>query len=227
MDCFVEGIRTAMPDDIFGPMYLDPARTAVMTLDMHKGHLDIEDPKCPAPSPRGLEIIEPINEFTSECRELGIPVIHVRSVLRKDGADDIKGNISAWRVLRMLRSPAPENDTSEHALEGSKWTEFCVRVEDSDYIVDGKKRLSAWYPSDLELLLRNLHKDILVVTGAMTDCCVLSTVSEGANHDFRMVIPKDLVRGYGPLEESALSIISRYFGIVVDSKELLNEWEKK
>lgn len=226
MKSYFEGKKVELPCKELYEMYLDKERTAVLTVDMHKGHL-AEDPECPAPASRGREIIEPINHFTEECRQRGIPVIHVRSVLRKDGADDIKGNISAWRVLRMYREDAKSiSETDSHGLEGSKWIEFCLDVKQEDYIIDGKKRLSAFYPTDLELLLRNMKKDIIVITGALTDCCILSTTIEGANHDFRMVVPKDLTRGYKPYEESALGIISRYFGLVVDSIDLLNEWDK-
>lgn len=223
MKSFFNSTWTQLPDEIFKKPYLDPLRTAVITVDMHRGHLD-PSPDCPAPSERGRALIEPVNAFTASCRARDIPVIHVRSVLRKDGSDDINGNISAWRLLRTLRDGDPV-DTAQHAIEGSKWIEFCVNVEETDYIVNTKKRLSAFYPSDLELLLRNLHKDILVVTGILTDCCILSTVIEGANHDFRMIVPKDLTRGYAEYEPHALNIISRYFGLVVDSTELIQTWD--
>ncbi|PWQ88189.1 isochorismatase, partial [Enterococcus faecium] len=36
--------------------WLDPRRTAVVSIDMHEGHLS-EDPACPCPAPRGREIV--------------------------------------------------------------------------------------------------------------------------------------------------------------------------
>ncbi|MFQ9128064.1 MAG: hypothetical protein ACLR4Z_16235 [Butyricicoccaceae bacterium] len=42
-------------------------------------------------------IIEPLNHFMDEARALGLPVIHVRSTLRRDGADE-KLFPSAWRM---------------------------------------------------------------------------------------------------------------------------------
>lgn len=222
MNAYFDGIKKTLKEDIFQELYLNPRKTAVITIDMHKGHLD-EDPECPSPSPRGREIISPIDQFTEHCRKLDIPVIHVRSVLRKDGSDDINGYKSAWRILSTMRdTPLPYADN--HALEGTKWTQFCVHVDDKDYIVDTKKRLSAFYPTDLELLLRNLKKETIILTGAMTDCCVLNTAIDGANRDFRVVVPQDLCRGNVNLEEPALQIIARYFGLVVDSEELLEQW---
>ena len=48
----------------------------------------------------------------------------------------------------------------------------------------------------------------IVLTGCMTDCCVLYTSFDGANRDFRIVVPRDLTRGSEHLEEAALRIIS-------------------
>jgi len=223
MYSYFDGVKKELKGESFNELFLDPTKTAVITIDMHEGHLS-EDPECPSPAPRGREIIQPINKFTEKCRVLGIPVIHVKSVLRKDGADDIKGFKSAWRILSQMRD-SPLLYTDYHALEGSKWTEFSVYVDEKDYIVDGKKRLSAFYPTDLELLLRNLRVESIVLTGALTDCCVLNTACDGANRDFRVVVPQDLTRGNIQLEESALQIISRYFGLVVDSEDLIHHWE--
>lgn len=223
MQAYFDGVPKTLKDGIFHDLFLDPAKTAVITIDMHDGHL-ADDPECPSPAPRGREIIEPINRFTEVCRTLNIPVIHVRSVLRKDGSDDIRGYKSAWRILSEMRDqPLPFAD--HHALEGTKWTRFSVRVEEEDYTVDSKKRLSAFYSTDLELLLRNLRKETIVLTGALTDCCVLNTACDGANRDFRVVVPQDLCRGYLELEQSALQIIARYFGLVVDSEALINQWK--
>ena len=62
------------------------------------------------------------------------------------------------------------------------------------------------------------------MTGCMTDCCVLNTAFDGANRDFRVVVPRDLTRGTKELEEPALAIISMNLGLVVDSEDLLQYW---
>ena len=226
MEAYFNGIKKPLDNPLFQEYFLRKGKTAVVTIDMHKGHLDVEDPDCPCPSASGRKIIEPINGFTRQCRELGIPVIHVRSMLRADGADDIKGYPSAWRLLfPMSVGPIPGID--KHALEGTKWNDFMVEVKDQDYIVSGKKRLSAFYPTDLELLLRNMRIETVVLTGAMIDCCVLNTAFDAANRDFRVVVPRDLVRGTDELQESALRIISLHLGLVVDSDALVGEWRKQ
>jgi nicotinamidase-related amidase len=76
--------------------YLDAGRTAVVSIDMHRGHLD-PSPECPCPAPRARDIVAPIDAFHDRVRALGIPIIHVRSALRRGGVDDIKGISAAWR----------------------------------------------------------------------------------------------------------------------------------
>src|SRR5258708_3755115 len=76
--------------------YLDPAKTAIVSIDMHRGHLD-PSPDCPCPAPRAREIVAPIDRFHDQARALGVPIIHVRSVVRRGGADDLKGIPAAWR----------------------------------------------------------------------------------------------------------------------------------
>src|SRR5271166_4796039 len=78
--------------------YFDAKKTAIVSIDLHRGHLD-ESPDCPCPAPRAREVVAPVNEFHRVTRTASIPVIHVRSVLRKGGVDDVNGLKSAWRLV--------------------------------------------------------------------------------------------------------------------------------
>lgn len=223
MKALFNGVEKDVPQEL-EPVFLTKKDTAVITIDMHEGHLSL-DPDCPCPSLRGREIIEPINDFTDRARKLGIPVIHVRSILRKDGADE-KLFTSAWKMVFPI-SVGEIPNIKEHALEGTKWNNFSIEVKENDYIVSTKKRLSAFFSTDLELLLRNLGIRRIVLLGCMTDCCVLNTAFDGANRDFRVVVPAHLTRGTEELEEAALKMISLHLGLVVDESELFKYWEEE
>lgn len=223
MKSYFDNVKKEVPQELCD-VFLNKEDTAVITIDMHEGHLSA-DPACPCPSPRGREIVEPLNNFMAECRSMGIPIIHVRSVLRKGMADE-KLFPSAWRMVFPVTVGAIPN-IDEHAIEGTRWNNFSIDVHEEDYIVSTKKRLSAFYPTDLELLLRNLGIRRIVLTGCMTDCCVINTAFDGANRDFRIVVPRDLTRGSAHLEEPALRMISLHLGLVVDSEDLLAEWKKQ
>ena len=126
-------------------------------------------------------------------------------------------------VFPLYVGPIPNAD--EHAIEGTRWTNFLTQVADGDLTVDTKKRLSAFYPTDLDFLLRNLDRRAVVLDGGFTDCCVLNSAFEASNLGYRVVVPRDLVRGTNPeMEEAALKIISLHLGLVVDSATLLAQW---
>ena len=206
--------------------YLDPAKTAVISIDLHRGHLD-ETPDCPCPAPRARAIDKPVDAFHDKARALGIPIIHVRSVLRKGGADDLKGIPAAWRRTFPLHvGPIPGSD--QHAIEGSKWTEFVTKVEADDLIVETKRRLSAFYPTDLDFLLRNMRVETVVFDGGFTDCCVLNSSFDANNRNYRVIVARDLVAGTDDnLEAAALAMVSLHLGLVTDSADLIAEWQRR
>jgi biuret amidohydrolase len=206
--------------------YLDPVRTAIVSIDMHRGHLD-PSPQCPCPAPRAREIVAPIDTFHDAARALGVPIIHVRSVLRRGGVDDIHGISSAWRrTFPLYVGEIPNSDA--HAIEGSPWIEFVTRVDPADLIVETKKRLSAFYPTDLDFLLRNMRIESLVLNGGFTDCCILNTAFDAGNLNYRVIVARDLVRGTDEhLEIAALAMVSLHLGLVADSADILAEWRER
>lgn len=233
MYCYMEdGEKLVLPggvpdyDDAF-ETWLDPEKTAVVEIDMHRGHVG-PDERLTLPAPRARARIPAHNRFHAECRNLGIPVIHVQHWQRHGGIDDLNSKkhnrMANWRALYYLY--IEDNELmDEHSWEGTKWLDLMTEEVEGDYYIRTKKRLSAFYPTDLEFLLRNLDVHNLVLTGTFTDACVLSTAFDAANLDFRVIVPRDIVAGYAePAEESALKVIALHLGLVVDSPALLAEY---
>jgi nicotinamidase-related amidase len=224
MQSYVYGEKRDVPAAL--EEFVDPANTAIISIDMHQGHL-ADSPDCPCPAPRAREIVEPIDAFHDRARALDVPIIHIRTVLRTGGVDDVAGNVSAWRlVFPLYVGDIPNADA--HNIEGSRWTEFVTRVEPRDLLVETKKRLSVFYPTDLEFLLRNLGVGVVAINGGFTDCCVLNAAFDASNRDFRVVVLRDLVRGTNQeMEDAALKMISIHMGLVMDSPDVLSEWQAR
>lgn len=222
MEAYFQGERKAIPEAF--AEWLDHRVAAAVSIDMHRGHLD-PSPDCPCPAPRAREIVEPIDEFHRQCRRLGVPVIHVKTVLRASGIDDTRGYPSAWRLtFPMAVGPIP--GSARHGLQGTPWTELVTEVGPGDEVVDRKKRLSIFYPTDLDFLLRQMRRRTVVLSGGFTDCCVLNAAFDAANHDYRVVVCRDLVRGFSPeMEDAALKIVSLHLGLVLDAGDLVASWE--
>src|SRR5690606_21982134 len=159
---------------------------------------------CPAP--RARDIVAPIDAFHDQARALRVPVIHVKTVLRKGGVDDVNGIPSAWRPTFPLHVGEIPNGAA-HGIQGTSRTERVARVEPEDLIVDGKRRLSAFYPTDLDFLLRNMGVRTVVLVGGFADCCVLNAAFDASNRNYRVVVLRDLVRGTNDeMEEAAFKM---------------------
>jgi biuret amidohydrolase len=224
MDVFVYGKRQTLPEGF--EEFVTVSDTAVVSIDLHQGHLaDTED--CPCPAPRAREVVDGVNRFHVAARALHVPIIHVKSVLRRDGSDDINGLKSAWRfVFPLYVGPIPNSD--QHALQGSRWTQFVTEIAQSDHVVETKKRLSAFYPTDLDFLLRNMDVKRIVLNGCMTDCCILNAAFDASNLGYRVTVAQDLVRGTNAeMEAAALKMISLHIGLVAESSDLIEEWRRQ
>lgn len=207
--------------------WLDPDHTAIACIDMHRGHVG-DDAELTLDTPRARARIPAHNAFHRYAREVGVPIIHVQHWQRHGGIDDARSRSANpganWRHLYELYLP-PNPLMLEHSWEGTKWLDIMIEEEPNDYYVRTKKRLSAFYPTDFDFLLRQMDIRNLVITGTMTDACDLSTAFDAANRDYRVLIPRDVVAGSSEeAEHAALLCISLHVGLVVDAPALLAEW---
>jgi nicotinamidase-related amidase len=63
-----------------------------------------------------------------------------------------------------------------------------------DYVVP-KRRYSAFFGTDLEILLKGLRADTLIMVGGLTDVCVHYTFVDGHQHDYFCRVVEDCVGG--------------------------------
>ena len=64
----------------------------------------------------------------------------------------------------------------------------------SDYLVP-KRRYSAFFGTDLEILLKGLKAETLILVGGLTDVCVHYTFVDGHQHDYFVRVIEDCVAG--------------------------------
>jgi nicotinamidase-related amidase len=116
------------------------------------------------------------------ARELDIPVIFIQEVHRPDLVDFGR-----------------ELDGSEdiHCLEDDPNTEIAAEelgFLPSDYLIK-KRRYSAFFGTDFEILLRGLKVDTLLLCGGLTDVCVHYTFVDGHQSDYFCRVIEDCVAG--------------------------------
>lgn len=117
------------------------------------------------------------------ARAAGVPVIFVQEAHRRDLVDFGR-----------------ELDGAEgiHLLEGDPGTEIApsLGVRPDDYVIR-KRRYSCFFGTELEILLKGLGADTLILIGGHTDVCVHYTFVDAHQHDYFCRVVEDCVAGSG------------------------------
>ena len=100
-----------------------------------------------------------------------------------------------------------ELDGSEdiHCLEGEPGTPLAVEemgFREDDYFIR-KRRYSCFFGTELEILLKGLKAETLIMVGGMTDVCVHYTFVDGHQHDYYCRVVTDSVGGTSPQAHEA------------------------
>ena len=200
---------------------LDPRSTAVVAIDMHRGHLDAEVATMPIQPERIPGVISRTAALFNALRARGVSVVHVVTEYRRP--EEIASN-PFWKAIADDPSKARKN-AMRHNLYGSPGTQVIpelLRAE--DIIVRDKKRYNPYHATNLEFVLRhNLEAQTLILAGINTSSCVLNCAFESTNRDFRVVIAKDAVDSMDGVEmhEFALKLMATTCGWPLSNEEIL------
>jgi nicotinamidase-related amidase len=97
-----------------------------------------------------------------------------------------------------------DGDEGVHCLEGDPGTAIAtaLAVEDDDIVVP-KRRYSAFFATDLDLVLRALGVDTVVLVGELTDVCVHLTFADAHQHGYVARVVEDCCGGSSPRAHDA------------------------
>lgn len=116
------------------------------------------------------------------ARASGIPVIFLQE---------------AHRITKVDFGRELDGDEDEHLLEGDEGTEIAAEVvglRPDDYVIK-KRRYSGFIGTDLEILLRGLKAETLILVGGLTNVCVHYTFADAHQKDFHVRVVEDCVGG--------------------------------
>lgn len=87
-----------------------------------------------------------------------------------------------------------------HLLEGDPATEIAAELgmRSDDYFIR-KRRYSCFFGTELEILLKGLKADTLILIGGHTDVCVHYTFVDAHQHDYFCRVVEDCVAGSSQL----------------------------
>jgi len=185
-------------DEIFSKtLPLEPGRTALLVVDMQRAFVE---PGQAMEVPPARDVVPRIQELIGIFREKGLPVVFTEFTY-SPAAPLLVGE------LHPEHRPAAPGAPTGFGLPSSS----CLEGEDNARVIP-----------DLAPRARGIRT--LVVTGTMTDICVLGTVIGGFNREYRMIVVEDGVATLWPeIQRATLDIIRRAYARVLSAKELSDE----
>jgi nicotinamidase-related amidase len=196
---------------------LDPSISALLVIDMQVG--GVSKAGAIADAGHDVSMMPRVRERCAAAidgaRRSGVPVVHVRVA-------NLPGQASspaAWlHSMRMIGRERPI-DLSQLSIEGTPAVEFCeeCRPHPGELVVT-KRRPSAFFGTDLALLLRARGIESVAVVGVSTGGCVEATVRDATHNDFYAVLLEDAVGAYDvEVHEAALTVMrARHAHCAVD-----------
>ena len=188
----------------------NPTRSALLVIDMENGFVH----------PEGGHWIRFAQSMVPNCvravelaRAKGIPVFFVKRLYRADGSDVELTRYPGWVAGGRACRPASTGPNSAQAPEG-------LRPQPGDYTII-KPRWSAFFQTELDLILRRLGVDTVLLAGTTTPNCIRSTFFDALSLDYDAAVLSDCTSSVTPAVQAAnLADMQRVGGQVLTAEEL-------
>ena len=199
---------------------LEPGRTALLVVDMQRGFVDVGEAMEVPPAREAVPVIRTLVEA---FRARALPVVFTEFTY-SPSVPLLVGEVHPEHRPAAAGAPRGFGLPSSSCLEGDPSARTIEALAPLPHELVIRKR---WYDgfagTELDGALRAQSITSLVITGTMTDICVLSTVVGAFNHEYRISVVEDGVATLWPdIQRATLDIVGRAFGRVVSSKEVLD-----
>jgi nicotinamidase-related amidase len=154
-------------------------------------------------SERSSRVIRPIMRLLGHARRNGIPVIYASDSHTPDDRE-----FDLW---------------PNHAMEGSWGAQVVdeLKPQVGDHRIN-KHCYSAFHGTELDVLLKGLDVDTVVITGLVTNICVQHAAADAYFRGYDVVVPSDCVEARSDEEQEAgLRYIQRNYGARITTSEAL------
>ena len=185
------------------PLHIDPAKTALVVIDLQKGIVGF--PTVPhAPD----AVVQHATALATACRTRGLPVFLVRVTPSPDGKDALQPPADAPR-----RMPALPPD----------WAKIVPTLgpQPGDFVIT-KRQWGAFYGTDLDLQFRRRGITTMILCGISTNIGVESTARFAFEYGYHQIFAEDAMAAMS-LEEHTTTItkILPRLGFVRSTAEIL------
>lgn len=122
-----------------------------------------------------------VQDLIATCRANDVPVVFIQEV-HKPSLIDIGRELDGAEGV--------------HCIEGDPGTELASWLQPwPEEFVIRKRRYSAFFATELELVLKSYRADTVLLVGGLTDVCIHYTAVDAHQHDYRVRVVTDCVAG--------------------------------
>jgi len=158
---------------------------------------------------RAKHIIPSIRRLIQAARDANIPVIY-----SNDAHLPVDSELKRW---------------GEHAMKGTRGAEVIPQLKprEGDYVLE-KRTYSGFFETGLDLLLREMKVDTLVLTGLHANICVRHTAADGFFRGYRIVVPKDATEALSEDDyKQGLEYLEKvYDAEITETDEIIKRWSQ-
>ena len=170
-----------MSDEV---LQLDPKRSALVIQDMQNDVIIEGGAFAESGAPAhaiAQNAVANVSDLAAACRAAGVPVIHVWYIVEA-GAPGLRQNAPLFQGVK-------EADALVRGSWGAAPADG-LEPQDGDHVVE-KMRMNGFYETRLDILLRGLGADQLIITGAWTNMSIEHTARHGADAGYEVVVASD------------------------------------
>lgn len=161
-------------------MEMDWKKTALVVIDMENAFIDERSPLC---IKQAAATVPGCGRVIRRARERKIPVFFVNRVYRKNGSDVEFTRYESWAGGGRYLAPGSAGPLSIGVPE-----EFQPTPKDYTII---KPRFSAFFQTELDLILRRLGVKTVFLMGTTTPNCIRTTCYDGLSLDYNIIVIED------------------------------------
>ena len=154
--------------------------SALLVIDLERGFLDPTSPLCIR---QAAATLPACGQVIAHARKVGIPVFFVTRTYRANGSDVENSRYQGWRDGG---KPLAPGSTGPGSIE----TPPEVTPQPGDYTIR-KPRFSAFFQTELDLILRRLGVHTLYLAGTTTPNCIRTTCYDGISLDYNVAVLTD------------------------------------
>ena len=204
---------------------VEPGHTALLLVDMQCdfieptglfGELGVDLSMYDESRPRLVALL-------ADARQSGALVIHIKNTALPDRMSDSPAQIRF--NMRMHENARKDGPPLRYTVPGTPGHEFVNEFQPlPGELVVSKYRSSAFWGTNMEMLLRSNGVETVVIGGCTTEGCVESTARDAMFNDHYVVIASDCVASDDPAQHEASMLLMQSRFDLATGTEISEVW---